>query len=85
MEDEAPDAEALLARFKQLLGDLYIDASRLEFISELGVGELALVERASYLPASGGRVSAATAAAARAEHMALACRALYTSPLQPAC
>ncbi|KAI8468772.1 MAG: kinase-like domain-containing protein [Monoraphidium minutum] len=49
------DAETLLARFKELLGDLYIESSRLEFISELGVGELAIVERGQYHPPSGGR------------------------------
>ncbi|KIY97670.1 hypothetical protein MNEG_10291, partial [Monoraphidium neglectum] len=49
------DGEALLERFKELLGDLYIDASRLEFISELGVGELSLVERGLYYAPTGGR------------------------------
>jgi hypothetical protein len=50
------DGEALLAAFKELLGDLYIDAGRLEFISELGVGELALVERGLYHLPGAGRV-----------------------------
>jgi hypothetical protein len=56
------DGEALLERFKELLGDLYIDASRLEFISELGVGELSLVERGLYYAPTGGRVRSLIAA-----------------------
>ena len=63
--------DALLAAFKDLLGDLYVDAARLEFISELGVGELALVERGLYHPAGGGRVRGGRggrAAAGRVEH-----------------
>lgn len=55
-EDECLPGDVLLNQFKELLGDLYIDASRLEFISELGIGELALVERGQLYPTTGGRV-----------------------------
>ena len=47
-----------LERLQEELGDLHIEADRLEFVSELGVGELALVERGVYhIP--GGRVRCA--------------------------
>jgi len=55
-EEEQLEGEELLRAFKHMLGDLYIDASSISYISELGVGELAIVERGLYYPPTGGRV-----------------------------
>jgi hypothetical protein len=56
-EDEIDQltGDELLAAFRDYLGDLFIDASSISYISELGVGELAIVERGLFYP-PGGRV-----------------------------
>jgi hypothetical protein len=39
-----------LLAFQHHVGDLYIDPSQLEFVCELGVGDLALVEQGRWYP-----------------------------------
>ncbi len=45
-----------LVAFQHHVGPLYLDPARLDFVSELGVGEFALVEKGRLRPASDGSV-----------------------------